>query len=107
MGKVKRAKQKEVVYHKRTAALTATEQMCQAGNWIMLNKLPDNILKSKKKFTVGKQYQIEQPGGKKLNTLLGVGVLGADDVVYLIPASCYTLVGSKKIKAKKVQVLEI
>jgi hypothetical protein len=56
----------------------------QAGKKVRLRRIPEDIKKAKRFFTVGKDYTIQTPPENHLNTGMGVYVKADDKNVYLV-----------------------
>lgn len=72
----------------------------QAGRIINLTSLPKGIKKAKKKFKVGKDYVIQEPVGKMLNTPMAVFIKGKDKKLYHIGFEAFVQTARTKVLYK-------
>ena len=61
---------------------TALDSALQAGNKVLLRRIPEDIKKAKKLFKVDKKYTIQEPPKNHLNTQMTVYLKGNDDNLY-------------------------
>ena len=63
---------------------TFVDEALQPGKKVRLCKIPEDIKKAKRFFTVGKDYKIQEPPANHLNTQMAVYLKGDDKSIHLV-----------------------